>query len=1078
MSKNNAKVKKALTVTMSVAFLITLSSCSGATNTYGKLDSNAIYAEAGDYKVTNGELWDELKWNVQDTLTEQKNNVVLNDQFNKIALVCDKKYSDLSDDEKTTLNVDSVEKFNELYTKYTTRLADYVVQDVFNLTYSTEDYWDSVEDLTKTNKTTSYQKYADEIFAKYQKTTLADGTTILDAVKNATKDDFSKLVVIAKELRELYFPLFAKELLAYDALTKSVDEAIADNDEDEEKYGTFSYSDIVNKFKTKYTNTYDIHMIPIKFSTTDEFNSTLRAFGVKIYNKKYYFLRDNTRKDYDTYINSEDKMSMDKYVDYYNDFSSSNLDKTSSGAYLLSSQQIFELYVQIYNYMYSGYRTKLTSIIDVSDLDKDLNKLRDITYRITTTYATQSQSEANYEQTIANLLASNNDAVTYTSDDLNDIASGFKAYVYDTLKLQDDNGYEDMDSRYSTATQNYNSGYYIVYKFDDELENIEDEKLKSYEEFYNSSLSTYDIFSFIQKEENADLLKQLLEYLKNDGLTESYISNTLTEKLKDLSIKIYNEAVEMGYKAKNSDYSTTIGGAKNSNILATLSYNNKTWNLNIKADADDKDSITFPGTTTVVGVYDLLEKTTGATTAIDLISRKAIKDTNAYKEALKDTKTRNNYKTAVENILLYFSNNYYSSSGYDSSIGKYNFLNLYFHTANIDKIVDDTYMVSYASSKLLTNYANEDLAKFFEEYTTLAYNMYFSLEGTRFVVYMDKDEDNNADELDKEDWTKEVVSFRGSDVTRAEVAETLISEVYAILAASSTSHTDKLTSLVTEINESARAVYEENPIVNENKWAEYRKLGFKVKTETLSVKNSTTDEDFALKQRLYDYARGTNEAGTKSYYYFINESTPTLYIEPTPYEDLVVSNDGVNLIVISSGSTKASAVWSAEDNDTNDLLKNIKIKYNDEIVTIENIFNEKEDTDGALNINQIMLYNLDYAVNGSSTLIPSSISSAITTFLQPVYSRFTSSETQRIILLTFIKNRTKSTSQLYDVVKFANESYNGENGVFAKVIEINQNIADNYAYLVEDTTGTSDTFKDWWKKLYEQIDSFLQKEEA
>ena len=160
----------------------------------------------------------------------------------------------------------------------------------------------------------------------------------------------------------------------------------------------YSYSDIVNMFKTKYTNTYDIHMIPIKFSTTDEFNSTLRAFGVKIYNKNYYFLRDNTRKDYDAYIASDEKMSMDKYVEYYDDFSSSSLDRTSSGAYLLSSQQIFELYIQIYNYMYSGYRTKLESSIDVTGLDTDLNKLRDITYKITTEYGTQSEAAEKYEE--------------------------------------------------------------------------------------------------------------------------------------------------------------------------------------------------------------------------------------------------------------------------------------------------------------------------------------------------------------------------------------------------------------------------------------------------------------------------------------------------------------------------------------------------------------------------------------------------------------------------------------------------------------------------------------------------------
>ena len=41
-------------------------------------------------------------------------------------------------------------------------------------------------------------------------------------------------------------------------------------------------------------------------------------------------------------------------------------------------------------------------------------------------------------------------------------------------------------------------------------------------------------------------------------------------------------------------------------------------------------------------------------------------------------------------MLLTFANNYYSQSGYPASMGKYNFLMLYFHTADIDKIIDDS----------------------------------------------------------------------------------------------------------------------------------------------------------------------------------------------------------------------------------------------------------------------------------------------------------------------------------------------------------------------------------------------------
>ena len=115
-----------------------------------------------------------------------------------------------------------------------------------------------------------------------------------------------------------------------------------------------------------------------------------------------------------------------------------------------------------------------------------------------------------------------------------------------------------------------------------------------------------------------------------------------------------------------------------------------------------------------------------------------------------------------------------------------------------------------------------------------------------------------------------------------------------------------------------------------------------------------------------------------------------------------------------------------------------------------------------------------------TTTSPSSIASAVTTFLEPVVTRFTSAETQRIILLNFIKATAdiEDTVELYNVVTFKNEAYNGENGYFANAIEINQNIADNYNYLYNDTTGTSDIYPDWWENLKEQVAQFLINEEV
>ena len=104
---------------------------------------------------------------------------------------------------------------------------------------------------------------------------------------------------------------------------------------------------------------------------------------------------------------------------------------------------------------------------------------------------------------------------------------------------------------------------------------------------------------------------------------------------------------------------------------------------------------------------------------------------------------------------------------------------------------------------------------------------------------------------------------------------------------------------------------------------------------------------------------------------------------------------------------------------------------------------------------------------------------AITSFLAPAVTRYTAAETQRIILLSFIHNQTKAgTDALYDVITFAKKESNGADGSLAKIITINQNIADSYLYLYKDKdiTNTSDLYPEWWENIKAYVANFLQKE--
>ena len=114
-------------------------------------------------------------------------------------------------------------------------------------------------------------------------------------------------------------------------------------------------------------------------------------------------------------------------------------------------------------------------------------------------------------------------------------------------------------------------------------------------------------------------------------------------------------------------------------------------------------------------------------------------------------------------------------------------------------------------------------------------------------------------------------------------------------------------------------------------------------------------------------------------------------------------------------------------------------------------------------------------LTNSSTIVPTSLADAYNNYLAGIVTRFTGAETQRIVLLSFIRNKTgqDSSTEFYDIVKFDNEDYNGANGIFNNYILINQKNADSYNYIYNDTTKTSNPYDTWWEEISKIVDSLL-----
>ena len=367
---------------------------------------------------------------------------------------------------------------------------------------------------------------------------------------------------------------------------------------------------------------------------------------------------------------------------------------------------------------------------------------------------------------------------------------------------------------------------------------------------------------------------------------------------------------------------------------------------------------------------------------------------------------------------------------------------LYFHSADVDTIINDFYRVNAASSSILTNYNSDTLLTFFKDYSDEIYNNYFSIGGKRLVVYVDANDDNKYDDV--ENWKENQKSL----------AQELILEVLSEVSNTTGSHATALSNLVKEINTSARAIYEDNPIAPENQWAKYRKAGLNVALEDVSAKNDVTNIDFKLKQRLYDIYHSET--------YKVNETIPTEYLEElNSANDILVTDDGYNLLLVTSADFTTSAKFTKED-DKLGVFESVDVYYNEEYLNIKNIYNENDE----LTLDQIRLYVLENVTSSTSNLSASKISSSLTNFISPVLTRFTSNETQRDILVYFIENKAGEIN------------FGDNNERFDEIVRINHDTADGYLdmYFDEDTTHTLETYNNWWTTVQNIVKEILLSE--
>ncbi|MDE7162068.1 MAG: hypothetical protein K2N65_04835, partial [Anaeroplasmataceae bacterium] len=449
-----------------LALIITLSGCSSAGKPTGKLDKDTVYASAGQYKVTKGDLWNEFRWNASSILTDKITEVVMKDYVKKVEIVMSKSYTDLTDEEKKLFDENLTdENFTKLKDSYEDRLEDYVIEDIYNYNFDSENSYEKIADLNPYDAKKLVAKYCDEIFTNYNinKIEIEDEShnkksiPLIDCVTEAANNTEHRkyYVTIAKELKTIYYQSLAKELLAYSVLEEDIKDAYDNRDtNDEDDLGYFSKADYTNKFKSKFANQSDLNLILIHFSTDKEFTSTLRAFGLKAYNNTFVFVPRGDRNFTD-------------YCTYYDELTTSELRDLEGSS--LNTLAIAQIYIQMYNYLYHGYRdmilpdsftNKFDNVEDLITITEDIREKSQI--------LTDSEQKEALDEIRNTLLSQENiyDVDTiYSRKEIEKISSSFSTYLYETLSLPYSEDTTSEDVCYSTSTQTYNSSYWIAFKF-------------------------------------------------------------------------------------------------------------------------------------------------------------------------------------------------------------------------------------------------------------------------------------------------------------------------------------------------------------------------------------------------------------------------------------------------------------------------------------------------------------------------------------------------------------------------------------------------------------------------------------
>ncbi|BCR35457.1 hypothetical protein [Mariniplasma anaerobium] len=486
-----------------VASVLTLAACNGSEKTpYGSISSDDVYLTYGDLKVTEKELYDQLRMQGAATLA-----TMVDEEIFKTQITAAK--ADLIAGDETLIE----------YLDDTVNSAIYGVTDKEDL----QGLYDDNPELYIRN----IEKYADSVYLLDNSIVIQD---VIDAILGLAQTEDNPFTgyqtldfLLERYALRVAQRAYAKELLAVEVLDEESDAYISDEN-------------IVTYYKNNKEGQYDVDALVVRFINLNEANAALYQVGLKPDSKGFWYALPDIRikegnagyvdldnPDY-AYVSeilddlditsklgvdgeSREMITVDDYEDYYKAYVINTDRNDGFSDVKLLPDGVKAKYIEIYNLLNPAAPVKL-------DTDG------------------------------ISIVGDGNDyTTTYTYDDLTEINTSLRSHIYDTLIAEAD--MEDTDDTtdgkpYSSRIQTFGDSRYLVFKLNDESETEEGILIEDPE---NSDAEIFDD-STAALAVKAEMKDELIE----SKLTDTYISTKVNEMYEEETLDIYDGVVRLFYE--------------------------------------------------------------------------------------------------------------------------------------------------------------------------------------------------------------------------------------------------------------------------------------------------------------------------------------------------------------------------------------------------------------------------------------------------------------------------------------------------------------------------------------------------